>query len=360
MSKFGKILLILLTLTVTGLGAAEKLSEAEKIYSEGRKLYLAGEYHDAAKKFEDSFFMADTPAVRANSLLAQIGAYRMCKLYFREFQSIEKLLDRFPEYADCNAMIKREFEIAELFRTGFREPAFWVFRWIPWLVDVDRTEEVYVAALKRAPYSPEAAAGHMNLAVYYEFNGMTLQSLDELRKILRNHPKSSQAKYAKLALANGLFELSRRGDGDSRLVNEAVAEFKEFCKAYPGAPETEFARNRIAEARDIQAVRLCEIADFYRRNGRSEASERYLAKVMSDFPDSVGAPEAEKKLTEISDNYLPSGVPPKPEPRMPDIRSYNIPSEAELMLISPLDGKNHYLLPVPDIKGELLHKEEPK
>ena len=195
MSKIGKILLILLTLTAAGLGAAEKSGVAENIYAEGRKLYLAGEYYDAAKKFEDSFFMADTPAVRANSLLAQIGAYRMCKLYFREFQSIEKLLDRFPEYADCDAMIKREFEIAELFRTGFREPAFWVFRWVPWLVDVDRTEEVYTAALKRAPYSASAAAGHMNLAVYYEFNGMTLKSLDELRKILRNHPKSPQAKY---------------------------------------------------------------------------------------------------------------------------------------------------------------------
>ena len=360
MGKTGKILLILLTLATVRLGAAETGGGAEQIYSEGRKLYLAGEYYDAAKKFEESFFMADTPAVRANSLLAQIGAYRMCKLYFREFQSIEKLLDRFPEYADCDAMIKREFEIAELFRTGFREPAFWAFRWVPWLVDVDRTEEVYTAALKRAPYSAGAAAGHMNLAIHYEFAGMTSKSLDELRLILRNHPKSPQAKYAKLALANGLFELSRRGDGDGRLVTEAVAEFKDFCKKYPDAPETEFARNRIAEARDIQAVRLCEIADFYRKNGRSEASERYLAKVMSEFPDSIGAPEAERQLAEMSDNYLPSGTPPKPEPRMPDIRSYPIPAEAELMLISPLDGKNHYLLPVPDIKGELLHKEEPK
>ena len=360
MGKTAKILLTLLTLTAAGLNAAEKLGGAELTYSEGRQLYLAGEYYDAAKKFEESFFMADTPAVRANSLLAQIGAYRMCKLYYREFQAIEKLLDRFPEYADCNAMIKREFEIAELFRTGYREPAFWVFRWVPWLEDVDRTEEVYTAALKRAPYSAEAAAGHMNLAVHYEFNGMTVKSLDELRLILRNHPKSPQAKYAKLALANGLFELSRRGDGDGRLVTEAVAEFKEFCKAYPDAPETEFAKNRIAEARDIQAVRLCEIADFYLKNGRSEASERYLAKVMSDFPDSVGAPVAEKRLTDISDNYLPAGVPPRPEPRMPDIRSYGIPAEAELVLISPLDGRNHYMLPVPDLKGELLQKEERK
>ncbi|MCI5778735.1 MAG: outer membrane protein assembly factor BamD [Lentisphaeria bacterium] len=344
-------------LTLTG---AESGGGAEAIYGEGRKLYLAGEYYDAAKKFEESFFMADTAAVRANSLLAQIGAYRMCKLYYREFQAIEKVLDRFPEYADCRALIKREFEIAEMFRTGTREPAFWAFRWVPWLKDVDRTEEVYTAVLKRAPYAPEAPGAHMNLAVFYEFEGMTMKSLEELRKILRNHPKSPECKYAKLALANGLFELSKRGDGDSRLVNEAVAEFKEFCQQYPDAPETEFARNAMARARDIQAVRLYEIAEFYRKNGRSEASERYLAKVMSDFPDSVSAPDAERKLTELSENYLPGNFPARPEARMPDLRSYSIPANAELLLISPMDGRHHYLRPVPDLKGELLRKEDAK
>ena len=210
MAKTGKILQLLLVLTAL-MCLPARAENAETIYAEGKKLYLAKDYYAAAKKFEDSFFLAQTPAVRANSLLAQIGAYRMCKLHYREFQSIEKLLDRFPEYTpDCKMMIRREFEIAEMFRNGFREPAFWAFRWVPWLTDVDRTEEIYTAVLKRAPYAPEAPAGHMNLAIYYEFEGMTLKSLEELRKILRNHPKSAQAKYAKLALANGLFELSRR------------------------------------------------------------------------------------------------------------------------------------------------------
>lgn len=356
MIKAGKIffLIALLALCLPLFAAGN----AEEIYSEGRKLYLAGEYYDAAQKFEESFFMADSAVVRANSLLAKIGAYRMCGLHYREFQAIEMLLERYPEYADCNALIKREFEIAELFRTGTREPAFWALRWVPWLKDEDRTAEVYSAALKRAPFAPEAAKAHMNLALYYEFDGQTAKSLAELRKILKDHPASPESKYARLALANGLFELSKRGDGDSRLVNEAVAEFREFIRLYPDATADElaFANQAIAKARDIQAVRLCEIAEFYRKNGRSEASERYLSQVMSKFPDSISAPEAEKKLTEMSENYLPGNFPARPEPRMPELRSYSIPQEAELVLISPLEGKNSYLLPVPDLKGELLQE----
>ncbi|MBR2345328.1 MAG: outer membrane protein assembly factor BamD [Lentisphaeria bacterium] len=333
---------------------------AEDIYQEGLKLYKsaadsndAGGFYDAAGKFDESFLMAETAAVRANSLLAQIAAYRMCGLHYREFQAIEKLLARFPEYADCDAMIKREFEIAEMFRTGTREPSFWALRWIPWLQDVDRTEEIYKAALTRAPFSPLAPAAHMRLALFYEFDGKTSESLGELRKILRNHPDSPESKYASLALANGLFELSRYGDGDSRLVNEAVAEFRDFIQRYPDAAEIEFARNKMAQARDIQAVRLCEIAEFYRKNGRSEASERYLAQVMSKFPDSSSARDAERELIKLSENYLPGDFPERSEPRLPDLRSYSLPDNGSSILISPLDPKHHYLRPVPDLKGEL-------
>lgn len=358
MSKTGKFLCLVSAVMISFIAAGA--TDAENIYAEGRRLYLEGEYYDAARKFDESFFAADSAAVRANSLLAQIAAYRMCKLYYREFLAIEKLLERFPEYADCNGLIGREFQIAEMFRTGTREPAFWALRWVPWLKDEDRTEEIYSAVLKRAPYAAQAPGAHMNLAVYYEFAGMTRKSLEELRKILRNHPRAPECKYARLALANGLFELSRRGDGDSRLVNEAVAEFNEFCKRYPEAAETEFARNKMAQARDIQAARLYEVAEFYRKNGRSEASERYLSKVMSDFPDSGSAGDAERKLTEISETYLPGKFPARSEARMPDLRSYSIPDNAELLLISPLDPKHHYLRPVPDIKGELIRKGSEK
>ncbi len=358
MIRTGKILF--LAAAVFSVLIAAGAPEAEMIYAEGRKLYLDGKYYDAAQKFDESFFAAKSAAVRANSLLAQIGSYRMCKLYYREFQAIEKLLDRFPEYADCNALISREYQIAEMFRTGTREPAFWALRWIPWLKGEDRTEEIYSAALKRAPFAPEAPGARMNLAIYYEFAGMTRKSLEELRMILRNHPNAPECKYARLALANGLFELSRRGDGDSQLVNEAVAEFNKFCKRYPDAAETEFARNKMAQARDIQAARLYEVADFYRKNGRSEASERYLAKVMSDFPDSGSAADAERELTEISETYMPGKFPARSEARMPDLRSYSIPDNAELLLISPLDTRHHYLLPVPDLKGELLQKGSKK
>ena len=323
---------------------------AARIYSEGRELYLQGKYYDAAEKFTGIPFESRNSTIRANSLLARMAAWRMCKLYYREFQAIEELLERYPEYVNCNELIAREFEIGRIFRNGYREPAFWAFRWIPYLVDVDRTAEVYSAALKRAPYSGFAATAHMDLAIHYEFEGKTAESIAELRLILERHENSPEAKYAMLALANGLFTLSGRGDGDNRYINESTELFKRFCRKYPDAPEIEFARNRLAQAKDVQAAKLFEIAEFYRKSGRSEVAERYLAQLMNDYPDSRTAPEAEEALLDISDNYLPGLPPEKIEARIPDIRSYKIPADADLLLISPGDRQSQYLLDVPDLK----------
>ncbi|MBE6358076.1 MAG: outer membrane protein assembly factor BamD [Lentisphaerae bacterium] len=329
-------------------------SAASAIYAEGRELYIAGKYYDAAKKFEECRYSSGNPTVRANSLIAQIAAYRMCKLYYREFKLIEELLERYPDHADCKELIAREFEIGRLFRNGAREPAFWVFRWIPYLVDEDRTAEVYTTALERAPFSEHAPAARMQLAIFYDLENQTLKSIGQLREIVEKHPAAAEYKFALLALANGLFELSGRGDGDSRYINEAVKLFRLFCDKYPDATEIEFARTRLARAKDVQAAKLVEIADFYRKSGRSDVAERYLAQVMSTYPDSKSAAKAEKTLVNISTDYLPGDLPARVEPRYPDIRSYPIPPGAEVLLMSPAEKGSPYLFYIGDVKGERL------
>ena len=56
MGKYGKILLLIVLALVSQVVSGAP--DAESIYAEGRKLYLAGEYYDAATKFDESFFAA--------------------------------------------------------------------------------------------------------------------------------------------------------------------------------------------------------------------------------------------------------------------------------------------------------------
>ena len=160
--------------------------EAAKVYSEGHELYQKREFYEAAKKFEKSEILAESPAIKANSLVARIGAWRMCKMIRRELECINTLLDRYPEYSDYKNLSDRIYEIGDRYYAGEREPSFWHLRWIPFLNDGDKTIEIYQKALERAPFAPAAARTRLRLAYLLDKEGKVKDSIVQLREIVKN------------------------------------------------------------------------------------------------------------------------------------------------------------------------------
>ena len=350
----------MLLLTVFGciFSAAADDAAASAQYDRGHKFYISGEYREASRCFADSYILADSPTIRANSLLAQIGAYRMCGLLYEEFTAIELLLNKYVEFADP-ALIERQFDIGDAFHRGQRDPAFWALRWVPWLLGPDHTEEIYTKALKRSPFSPRAPKALLRLAHWYEMEGKTAQSLDTLRRLIKDHPAAKEYNFALLALGNGLLEIARRGgDGDGLLVAESLKMFHEYLRRSPNSPEAEFAKRMIAQAEDIQASRIYQMADYYRTTGRSEVAARYLSQLVQRFPNSEPAEKAEKELSALDKTYLPGDFAAAPKPRLMPINAYDFPAAAEKELISPLKPGNHYLISVPDLSNSLPDKNK--
>ena len=352
-----RLLMLGWLITVAAVSVFADDAEATRLYEKGHKLYLDGSYYDAGNVFAEAERRAESNAIKANSLLAQIGAWRMCELYYREFKAIEKLLTLYPEYADFGPLVDREFELGELFAQGKREPAFWALRFVPWLVDEDHAEEIFKRALARAPFAKFSAKAHLRLAYIYDRAGKVRESIRELREIVRDYPQCEQHKLAMLALAEALLELSRRGDGDGTYIREAADVLARFNARYPNAEEREWARRKLLEARDIQAKRLYDMAVFYLKSGRREAAERYLARIVSELPDSTYAAESEAMLVKLDDSYVPGDFPPDPESRLPRIKAYSLPPEARHVLLSPGVGDHHFLIPVYDLKRDATEED---
>ncbi len=348
MNKSGRLILALL-LAAVPLALRADDREATDAYRLGREAYEKEEYRDAAKQFEDAELLADSPVVKSNALRARISSLRMSKLPYQEFTAIEQMLTDYPEYADFVELVNREYELAKMYDDGIREPSFWHLRWIPWLVDNDRSAEIYQKALERAPFAETAPAARLRLAFLFDQEGKVKESLDELRRIIREYPDAPECKYAYLALGNGLFELSRRGDGDARYAREAYDVFREFQNRYPNATEHDFVRIILAQSRDIQADRLVQIADFYEKSGRKEAAERYLAQILKEFPDTTAATDSERRLVSLDKNFIPDDFPELPEPRFLRYPAYQLPDESRKLLIIPGVGNRKYLQPVYDL-----------
>ncbi len=320
------------------------------MYAAGHELYQKGQYYDAGKKFESAEFEADSAVVKANALQAQTSAWRMAKLYSREFDTIEKLLKHYPEYADFAVLVKREFEIGDEFYHGHRDPAFWAFRWVPWLTGDDRSIEILTAAVGHAPFAAEVPRTRLQLSWLYDNAGNVKASLAELRRLISDFPDAPEIKFAYLALGEGLFMLSKTGDGDGKYNREAQDVFRKFEEKYPEAKENAWISRHRLQARDIQAARLYEMAEYYERNGRREASQRYLAKILKEYPDSLSADRSEAMLANLDSTFIPEDFRPEAAPRLEHAPTYPYPVEAERILITPNSRENKkYLLPVTDL-----------
>lgn len=354
------LLLILFACLAAAAVSASGDAEATRVYEEGYKAYQSGRYYKAANLFEDARILAKSPTIRANCLRAQVGAWRMCEMPYREYKAIESLLNGYPEFANFKELVTREYEIGTAYYRGTREPAYWHLRWIPWLTDGNKCAEIYTQALKRAPFSPQAPSARLRLAHLLDEQGKNKDSVGQLRTIVKDYPDSPEYRYALLALANGLFIQAERGDGDGRYVNEAHDALALYSRKFPKTPEMAWVKRHLAVCKDIQSKRYYDMACYYDKNGKPDAARRYLAIVLRDYPESASAPEAEKLLVTLDKTFIPGDFVAEPDARLPRLRIYKIPEEAPRVLLTPGRGKNHYLIPVPDYSHSKDQTQETK
>jgi len=327
-------------------------AEANALVAEALAESKAADYRDAAKLYEEAALMADTSQLKFNALQSAADAYGKAGLLAKEFETLETMLDRYSSKCDFVKVTDREFEIANAYDKGHRDPAYWALRWIPWLTEPDRTAEFYQKALERAPFAKAAPAARLALAFRLDDSLKPDEAINQLRALIKDYPTAPERKYGYLALGEMLFQRSRRGDGDGRYNREALATFREFKNLYPDAPENDFVDKCILKSKDVQAERLLNIAKFYKRTDRPETAERYLNTVMQYYPDSKSAEDSERLLVAMDKKYIPDGYRPEVIPREQIYLKQQLPEEASALLIAPEDSDRKYLLPVYDIKNK--------
>jgi outer membrane protein assembly factor BamD (BamD/ComL family) len=331
----------------SGLFASDK--EASEKYRQGLQEFKSGNYTSAADKFIAAEKLADTVSMKADALKEAVKTYNKAGLYYKEFETIEKLLTGYASYVNYGEMVDREFQIGTLYYNGHRDPAFWSLRWIPWLTGPDKTIDIFKKALKNAPFAKAAPAARLQLAVIFIEKSENEKALKLLRAIIKNHPDTKECKFAYLELGNALFELSKKGDGDGKYNSDAVKVFGEFLKKYPKAPEGDWVRKCLLKSKDIQAKRLLNIAKFYHRIGRNAPAERYLNKVMMKYPDSLSAENSEELLVKIDKTYSPEGFRPELKSRLQKYPVIPIPPEPSPIIVVPENSDNKWLLPIRDV-----------
>ncbi len=321
-------------------------ADANEEFKNASEEYKARKYKSAGDKFMDAELLADSTKLKAACVKEAAISYRHAKLYWKEFNCIEKLLARYPSYVDFSKAVDREFQIADAFFAGHRDPAFWSFRWIPWLTEPDRTIKVYQQVIKRIPFGKRTPQAMLRLSFLYIENNKTSDALKVLRTIIHNFPESESTRYAYLELGGALYQLAQKGDGDGKYNAEATKVLDEYIKKYPKSQEVEWARKCLLKTRDIAAKRYLGMARYYSRVGNTPPATRYLNTVLTKYSGTTSEQACEELLVKLDKEYRPTGFRPEVEPRVQGYQMVKMPEEYEPIMIVPENSDGKWLRPI--------------
>jgi len=282
--------------------------EAADAFTKGRAAEEKNDYSGAADHYKAAKIYADDPVLKANALLSEARAHRKDKLYGKEFDILETLIQEHLPRIDFGRIVDRQYRIADAYFAGYRDP---LLSWLPFIKKENRSIEMYEKALKNAPCTDRSPNARLRLARLYLDEGQTDDALREFKETVNLYPDTPATRYAMLELASVYLQLSRKGDGDGAWGVQAIEILDEFLTKYPNDPEVPWAKRARAEIDSTMAKQLYGKGKFYQRMGQTETAKNYYAEAVRKYGGTEDAKPSEQALAEI-DNYTP---PPDDAPR---------------------------------------------
>ena len=343
---FAFILAGLLSFSVSG-----DDKEANTAFLKARELEKEGKYQRAASYYKDAQHLADSLAIKGNSLIAASRNFRKAELYGEEFDCLNSLVQDHLTGIDFSRVVERMYRIGDLYFQGHRDTPV---AWLPFLKKEDRTIEVYEAALKFAPCMPDSAETRLRLARLHIDSQNIKRAMFHLTEISKLHAGTRAAHDAILELASILFQLAKNGDGDNAYSRRTLEVLDEFEEKYPASEEMPWVRKHRQLVLDFIAGRLDAIGSFYQKIGRKDTAGQYYADVVKNYADTRQAAKTEEKLAKIEKDYKIPAKRPVYKPYTYSIGFDPDVEEATPVKTAPEESNNRWLLPVRDYKKSII------
>jgi len=217
----------------------------------------------------------------------------------KAFKAYQDLLARYPKAENCDEILKRQFLIANRFLSG---QWFRLWGYIPFFPSMDKTIKLYEQIIRNGAYSEYGPQAQMNIGSAHE------------RKMIKDYPAAAQA-YEKAAdryhdQPVGVEALYREGiafnkqaktaEYDQSIAAQAIATFTDFIALHPEDTRIPEAQKTIESLRTEQARGSFDIAKFYERRRRWEASKIYYNDVLIKDPNSSYAETARRRIESLN------------------------------------------------------------
>jgi outer membrane protein assembly factor BamD len=209
----------------------------------------------------------------------------------KAFKAYQKLIEKYPEAANYDEVLQRQFEICNRFLNGQR---FRLWGYIPTFPSMEKTVGLYEQLIKNGPYSSIAPQAQMNIGAARERQSRFLNDNEPFEQAAkayelaadRYHDQPQVAADAMFREGVAYERQARTAEYDQDTAEQAINTLVEFMQRFPDDPRVKEAQKLISSLKTEQAHGSFLIAQYYDSKKQWRGARIYYNEVVRDNPDS--------------------------------------------------------------------------
>jgi outer membrane protein assembly factor BamD (BamD/ComL family) len=238
---------------------------------------------------------------------------------FREYQ---KLIEKYPKYANFQDVVRRQYEIANLYLAG---KWFRVLGILPLYRSMDKTADLFEKVIKNGPYTDIAPQAQMKIGAAHENKrGLFKKSPDYPSAVVayeraadRYSDRPQVSADARFKAGTAYLKQAQKAEYDQNAALQSIDSFTDFTTLHPQDPRVPLARTNIITLKTEQARGSFQVAKYYEKRNKLEGARIYYNASVAQDPDSPFAAEARKKLEMLNQKLGPRSGKPVEKPAEP-------------------------------------------
>lgn len=284
-----------------GRNALDLMNAARTAEEAGEVSKAIKTYERVSKRYPNSVFAAEA--------LYRTGILREKRReYYKAFDSLQEMLQKYPNSERFNQVIGDQYRIAQNLADGRRA---YIWGVVPGFRNRERAIEYFERIVANAPFSDYAPLSLMNVARGHQRMNATEEAIDALDRMINSYPGNVLTPDAYLKLAQTHSSLVDGAYYDQASTKSAITYYEDFLIQFPGDAGAASAEKGLAEMKSMLAESKMLLADYYYKYRRNyKAAKVFYNEAITTFPDSPVAARARTMLADVDARLAGQNPPP--------------------------------------------------
>jgi len=224
----------------------------------------------------------------------------------RAFKEYQKVLDKYPNYVDCDKILTRQYEIANRFLAG---EWFRLWTYIPFFPSMEKTADMYGKIVKDAPFSTVAPQAQLKIGTAREKQKNFPEAAKAYQTAAdRYHDRQQIASDALFRAGLAYQKQAQTAEYDQSTAGQAIDTFTDFTTLYPEDTRVADADKIIQSLKTEQAHGNFSIGQYYEKHGKYISARIYyneVVRLLIAEPNSLYATQARERIEALNKHIQP-------------------------------------------------------